>query len=100
MSDNLALASVFHSVPGIEDTRYTGHESFVEVVFEKAVAMRIHSLDASFVCNGDMVVANSDEWSILSVSSVDGGKLLPLASVVSYPRIAEFCKEGTRNIAQ
>lgn len=70
-------------ISGIEYTGYTRHKRIVELAFEEAIAMCVDEGNSLFRGNGNVIVADTDEGAVFSVSAVDGGVALTATGVVS-----------------
>jgi len=59
--------------------------------------MAIDNLQRSFVCNGDVVVAYTHDFTISSVGLIDGGELPTVPSMPSEPKVTEPGPERSRD---
>lgn len=62
--------------------------------------MRINNTQTPLICNTNMIVPHSDHPPVLSMSPVYPSVFLSLSCGESEPNVAEFCHEGTRDVAE
>jgi hypothetical protein len=71
----------------------------MHLLFQESIAMRIHSMQALRLCNGDMIVSYTDNGPILLMSPVNPSELLASSGTGREPDVAEFRQVGAWDFA-
>lgn len=99
MRNSLSLSGVFCSIPGVEKTSLYANKSIVVLAFQEAGTVAIDDRDSSWVCDGDVVGLDADEFAVGLVCLVYGEVASSSAALVHEPEIGKGCREGCGYIA-
>ena len=99
MRNSLSLSRVFCSVPGIEETSLYADESIIVFALEETSTVAIDDRNGSWVCDGDVVGLDADDFAVGLVCFVYGEVSSASAALVHEPEIGEGCWERGGYIA-
>jgi hypothetical protein len=99
MRDSLSLSRVFCSVSCVEQSAGNADKGVVILALQEPSAVAIDDGNGSWVCDGNVVRLDADEFAVDLVCFVYGEVSSASTALVHEPEVGECCWEGCGYIA-